>query len=35
MYIDDIVMIGDNLEEIERPKKTLTTSFEVKELEKK
>lgn len=32
VYVNDIILTGDNLEEIERLKKILTTNFEVRDL---
>ena len=32
VYVDDIILIGDNIREVERLKKVLTTEFEVKDL---
>ena len=32
VYVDDIILIGDNTREVERLKKVLATEFEVKDL---
>ena len=32
MYVDDIILIGDDTGEVERLKKVLATAFEVKDL---
>lgn len=32
LYVDDIILIGNNREEIERLKKTLASEFDVKDL---
>ena len=32
MYVDDIVLTGDNMEEMERLKKYLAAEFEIKDL---
>ena len=32
VYVDDIILIGDNIGEVERLKKVLATEFEVNDL---